>query len=69
MMEKFCQGSIVVQTKVKNKKKNKKKAMKKKVTKKLSKDEVLVSREMKKIMSGREKLSCFFLDYLGETRR
>lgn len=43
MMEKFCQGSIVVQTKVKNKPKSK---SKKKVTKtkKLSEDELLVRR-------------------------
>lgn len=44
MMEKFCQGSIVVQTKVKGKPKSK---SKKKVTKpkKLSEDELLVRRK------------------------
>lgn len=40
MMEKFCQGSIVVQTKVKSKSKRKKKPVTK--PKKLSKEEVLV---------------------------
>jgi hypothetical protein len=39
MMEKFCQGSVLVQTKVKNKKKSKKKVAK---PKQPSKEEVLV---------------------------
>lgn len=55
MMEKFCQGSVVVQTKVKKDKKKKKKANKnatKKATesKKPSKEEVMVRKFDKQLM-------------------